>query len=201
VRRTDLYRVDGLRVPSVTEVLKLAGVAEGFGMVPPEVLETARARGALVHEITELIDLGHLDPAEPVMEGAQGYVDAYLKFKEEAGFEVEAIEKVVVNDLYRYAGTIDRLGQCEKLRRKGRRVVDLKCVAQVSKATRLQVAGYAEAAKIDVWSSLQLFPNGRYKHVEYSQDGELQDKHDFLACVRVAHFKLSHGMAELEQAA
>ena len=125
----------------------------------------------------------------------QGYINAYLRFKEEAGFEVEAVEKVVVNANHRYAGTIDRVGQCENLQMPGRRIVDIKCVAQVSPATRLQVAGYAEAEDVPLWSSLQLMPNGRYKHVEYS---EPSDKYDFLSCVRVAHFKLAHGLATLE---
>jgi hypothetical protein len=195
VRRTDQYVVDGVRVPSVTEALKIAGLGADFGMVAPDVLETARKRGELVHQLTELIDLGHLDPADPVDDDVQGYINAYLQFKEDAGFVVRAVEKVVVNASHRYAGTIDRVGQCKKLQMPGRRTVDIKCVAQVSPATRLQVAGYAEAEDVPLWSSLQLMPNGRYKHVEYS---EPSDKYDFLSCVRVAHFKLAHGLAQLE---
>ena len=195
MRRTDQYKVDGLRVPSVTEVLKIVGLGPDFGMVAPDVLEAARERGELVHQLTELIDLGHLSATDAADTEVQGYVNAYLRFKEEAGFEVEAVEKVVVNTRYRYAGTIDRVGRCMKLAQPGRRITDIKCVAQVSPVTRLQVAGYAEAEGADLWSSLQLFPNGRYKHVEYS---EPSDKYDFLSCVRVAHFKLAHGLATLE---
>lgn len=195
MRRTDQYVVDGIRVPSVTEAMKIVGLGSEFGMVAPDVLETARKRGELVHQLTELIDLGHLSATDAVDDEVQGYVNAYLQFKRDAGFEVSAVEKVVVNTSHRYAGTIDRVGRCKKLTQTGRRVLDIKCVAQVSPATRLQVAGYAEAEDLPLWSSLQLFPNGRYKHVEYS---EPSDKYDFLSCVRVAHFKLAHGLASLE---
>lgn len=197
MRDTSKYRIDGVRVPSVTEILKLAGLGPDFGMVDPHVLETARRRGELVHNITELIDLGHLDPAGPFDEELEGYVRAYLAFKDNAGFKVDFVEKTFVNERYRYAGMIDRVGRCMKLRRKGRRTVDIKCVAQVGPPTRLQVAGYAEGVDADIWSSLQLFPNGKYKHLEYTSQ---VDKHDFLACVRVAHFKLAHGLATLETA-
>ena len=175
--------------------MKIVGLGSEFGMVAPDVLETARERGELVHQLTELIDLGHLSATDAADTEVQGYVNAYLRFKEESGFDVEAVEKVVVNASYRYAGTIDRVGRCKKLTQTGRRVVDIKCVAQVSPATRLQVAGYAEAEEVPLWPSLQLFPNGRYRHAEYS---EPSDKYDFLSCVRVAHFKLAHGLAQLE---
>ena len=56
-RDTSGYVVNGVRLPSVTEVLSIAGLTD-FSGVPPGVLEKARVRGTQVHEITEWIDDG-----------------------------------------------------------------------------------------------------------------------------------------------
>lgn len=189
MRNPARYVVDGVRVPSVTEALGLVGLYD-FSHVPVERLEYARARGQEVHEWLALEDEGFIEGDEPPEE-ILGYVQAYLRFKTESGFIPERIEHVVVNETYRYAGTLDRTG---KLNGK-KALLDLKAVAKVGPATSLQTAGY-EACLPEHHEryALQLRPDGSYRLCHYT---DRQDLHDFLAALRVVHFKLRHGLAQL----
>ena len=184
-----------MRVPSVTEILKLCGLSD-FSHVEPEVLERKRQLGLAVHEWTEWLDEGRVSYRDTPAAEIAGYVDAYLRFRNEAAFEVSATEQVVVNEKYRYAGTLDRAGYFRASSTPNElAVLDLKCVAQVSPATRLQVAGYSLASGIKGRASLQLRADGTYRLARYRDDHDLQD---WLSCVRVAAFKLRHGMAHQE---
>ena len=176
----------------MTEILKLCGLSD-FDHVAPDVLENAKRRGAAVHEWTEWLDEGRVHESDTPSTDIAGYVAAYVAFKREASFEVSATEQVVISDKYRYAGTLDRAGYFRASRNpKERYVLDLKCVATVSPATRLQLSGYALAANIEGRAALQLKPNGTYKLTRYRDAIDLTD---WLCCVRVAHFHLRHGMA------
>ena len=194
MRDTSVYRVNGERVPSVTEVLKLCDVHDYFG-VSGKVLHEAAQRGDEVHNWIELRERGHLAPDVVLEPPLEGYCRAYLRFREDAAMVVRDVERIVVSQEYRYAGRIDLVAELPLLRGDGEVVIDAKCVSLVQKATRLQVAGYALAAGIKRRGSLQLRPDGHYRWKEY---GEEDDVRDWLSCVRVAHWKLRHGIAELE---
>ena len=195
MRATDLYRVAGDRVPSVTEILKLADVY-GYVGISGDVLLRAARRGQEVHGWTELLDQGAVTESDEPDPEIQGYVQAYLRFKREAGLEVIATEQVVVSEEYRYAGTLDRIARLRFLRDPSTPIVlDIKCVALVQPSTRLQVAGYALAAGEKRRGSVQLKPDGKYRFAEYRDDDDVRD---WLSCVRVAWFKLRHGLGTLE---
>ena len=192
-RDTSKYRgPDGRRWPSVTEVLSIAGLVD-FAGVPPDVLEAARQRGQDVHEWAEAIDLGLLsDDQEPDARVAS-YVAAYRAFKRETGFEVLASEQVVRNESYRYAGTLDRIGFLN-----GRRVlVDLKTSVSIAPWIGLQLSGYELALpERHQRYALHLLRDGSWKLVPFTSR---EDAHDFLAAVRLAHYRLRHGLARLEE--
>lgn len=180
------YVIDGVRVPSVTEVLHINGL-DDWSMVDPVVLEAARQRGQAVHEWTELLDQGFLTPEDRPDEPIAGYVEAYIRFKNETGFSVEQVEQVVLNETYRYAGMLDRTG---KLNGK-RALLDLKAVRSVTPATALQTAGYGECLEEHHERyALQLRPDGTYRLTHYADRG---DRHDFLSAVRLAWWRLNHG--------
>lgn len=205
-RDTSAYQVDGRRVPSVTEVLSLAGVSSfggGCG-IDPDVLAKAAHRGHRVHEWTEwLDDSSRRDDAEPSPLGIEGYCDAYHAFKDESGFKPQHVEYVVVNDSRRYAGTIDRIGSIELLKDERPIVLDLKTSAMLAPEVRLQLSGYRMAFAAEQGTdpkdyqraSLQLTKDGKYK-LKFFEDAA--DDFDWIACIRVAHFRLRHGMAKLE---
>ncbi len=192
MRDTSAYKINGQRVPSVTEVLQLADVSI-YGGVPPDVLETARIRGHRVHEWTEWYDSDRsTDP--PDRAGIEGYCAAYRAFMLDTRFKVLSAEGVVLNKTYLYAGRYDRVGVFSVAA--SRTVLDIKCVAALSVITKLQLSGYRMALKkVEHRAALQLKPDGTYRLEHYTSP---EDDHDFLSCVRVAHFKLRHGLATLE---
>ena len=188
-RNTDAYKVNGERVPSVTEILKLAGM-NGYERVPPEILEHARQRGADVHSWLELLDLGHLQEEDiPTADDEiQGYLIAWVCFKSDTGFLPGEIEKPVVNETWRYAGCPDRYTM--------QAVYEIKTTATLLPTTGVQLAAYANCwtPMADRYSVL-LRPHGSYRLKHHTG---LEDLNDFLAACRVVHFKLRHGIATLE---
>lgn len=101
------YRLAGLEVPGVTQVLELL---EDWEKVPRHLLEAARLFGQHVHEACALLvrgklDWASLDPAlVPYLEGAQ-------RFLRESGVKVIASELRIAHKTLRYAGTLDILGE------------------------------------------------------------------------------------------
>jgi hypothetical protein len=185
MRDTSKYVLHGVRIPSVTEVLDIAGLID-WSMVPPGVLEEAGERGHRVHEWLELLDQGFLDLEDEPDEDIAGFVGAYLRFKDETGFKPELIEHVVVNETYAYAGMLDRTGRLNG----DRAMVDLKTVRQVNATTALQTAGYAAClGNGHRRFALQLRPDGTYSLVPYT---DRNDVHDFYAAVRLAHWRIKH---------
>lgn len=185
------YRVAGIRVVSVTECLQIAGLTD-FSGIDPEVLEKARQRGSEVHAWLEMSNGGLLDGVEPDEEIA-GYIAAYERFIRESGWKLWNAEKVVVNVLYRYAGTYDQVGTMN-----GERwLIDIKATAAVAPESALQTAAYQAAMEEPCKRRgvLQLRPDGSYRLVSQSSRN---DWHDFQAALRVACWKLAHGRASLE---
>lgn len=157
-------------------------------MVPPGVLEEAAGRGQRVHEWTELLDQGFLSASDEPDDDIAGFIEAYLRFKAESGFVPEHIEIVVINKPYRYAGTLDRTGTLrgEPLKT----MVDIKTGQSVPASAAVQTAGYAFCLEGAYRRhALDLFPDGSYSLVPYN---DRNDIHDFLAAVRVAHWRIKH---------
>lgn len=198
-RNTLAYRVGGRRVPSVTEALALSGVVD-LSAIPEGVLEAARQRGSDVHGWLEALDLGLLDDDQQPDDRIEGYVRAYARFRIESGFVPRRIEEVVIDEINLFAGTIDRTGTM----RGGREVlVDIKTSQVIGPEVGLQLAGYAlaldpkaERTAAMPRFALQLTSDGTYALREFR---ERSDFHDFLSCVRLAHWKLRHRRAALEE--
>lgn len=106
---THTYRDEnGVRLPSVTEIIKGAGLMEGEQFFTEE----ARDRGTAVHAACHYLDEGDLDTAwmqrNPQL---AGYVEGWIKFKERMAFVPDLIEHRVHNATYGYAGSLDRTGR------------------------------------------------------------------------------------------
>jgi len=174
----------------------IAGVVS-FDGIAPDVLAAASIRGTRAHGWTEWFDEDEHPDSMPSMDGIEGYCEAYVEFLSDSGFVCKSKEQVVVSKRYRYAGTYDRFGMLD-----GRpTVLDIKCVAAMSSATGMQTAGYALAlspiASHQEFDrvAIRLRPDGKYRLHRYTDP---QDYHNWLACVRITHWKLAHGMAQLE---
>jgi len=168
----------GIRWPSVTEVIALAGISKLPTSVSEQVLAKAGERGKAVHEWTHVYDLTGERP--PDMNPCRGYVDGWARFRDETGFTPELIEEPLASNALRFVGTLDRAGTMQQ----GERwVFDLKAVAEVAWWTGLQLAGYELLlSNPHQRAAVQLFPEGRYKLVAFP---DREDTHDFLAALRV----------------
>lgn len=170
-------------------MLELAGV-RSLPDVPSSLLEHKRRIGSEVHQWCEMLDRGELKASDCSDEAAP-YVLAYQKFLEDTGWKLIDCEQIVLNADYRYAGTLDRTFGT---RRHRLALVDLK-TGDPAPWAALQTAGYELCLKEPHYRyALHLRADRTYRLNQYS---DLADKHDFLACVRVAHYRLRHGEASI----
>lgn len=134
---THQYSLDGRTIPSVTQVLHEAGIVDGQWYT-----EFGALRGNYIAQATAMFDEGDLD-FESLDPQLSPFVAAWAKFRRESGFVPESIEEQVFDDLYGYAGTLDRRGIFN-----GRpAIIDIKrgsCPAWHG----LQTAAYARASRI-----------------------------------------------------
>lgn len=133
-----IYRVDGLKLPSVTDICKPLVT---FGEVSQEVLRQAARRGSQVHEYAELIDYGMEANDLEVEPELVGYVTAYTRFLRDYKPEWELIEKPLYSLDMGYAGTIDRYGIIDG----EKTIVDIKTSSSANRATRIAWAVQLEA--------------------------------------------------------
>jgi len=130
------YRVDGRRVPSVTQVLDPLLELDG---IPRDVLEAARVFGQHVHEACHLmvrgeLDWSRLDPAlVPYIEGAR-------RFIEESGIVIIASELAVTGarEGVMCAGTLDIAG----VMREAEWIIDYKATSSIPRTVGPQTAAY-----------------------------------------------------------
>lgn len=171
-----IYHVDGVKKPSVTEILGLIS-ASAYNKINPETLRQAALRGSIVHEATELIDIGMTDRLSVPYEYA-GYINAYTEFVRLYRPEWEYIESMLYEPNNDYCGTVDRCGWIDGKRA----IVDIKTVSAPTKTTYVllaaQTAAYAKAIKVDVEKRYGLFPkkDGTFRLVDCA---EYERKYDF----------------------
>lgn len=190
-RDVSAYVIDGVRAPSVTEILRIEGLAD-FRFVDPEVLAYAAERGSLLHEWLSLVNDGHISRDDEAPEEIAGYVAGYGKFLDATGFKARSWERVVKNAPLRYCGTYDLLGELPS----GLTLVDLKTSAQLYHWVPLQTCGYAMALDPrPARAALRLLRDGTYRFERFT---DRQNEHDWISACRMAHYKLRHGIARLE---
>lgn len=182
------YSVNGVRIPSVSEILSPLS-AERYGELNPLVVKAAAARGTAVHEACELIDYGVEPDENPEIDG---YLLAYQTFLLEHDVEWEMIERLVgfyrglpfddeFGELPLYAGTLDRFGMVDG----EPTVVDIKTYASMPTDAQLsascQTALYKDAieskgAFVMKRAILHLRKDGTYRLVDLN---EWDNKHGF----------------------
>jgi len=180
------YLLDGLSIPSVTQIISNL---INLGFVSAEILKEKADLGTKVHLTTEFYDKGTLDLTglHPML---KQYLDSWIKFRKDFGFEPTEIELRLAHPILRYAGTIDRVGIIN-----GKKVLlDIKS-GSVQKAHEIQTAGYEELynygkKKIEHIKKRMLVylrPDG-YK-VEENKNAN--DRSVFLSCLTIYNYKRS----------
>lgn len=96
------YRIDGVVVPSVTQVLSEAGLIDGQWYT-----EESQLRGRTVHIMTALDDEGGLDESK-VADEHRGYLNAWRLFRAEATWVVLDSEEAIYHPVWCFAGRYDR---------------------------------------------------------------------------------------------
>ena len=132
---THEYKVNGLVIPSVTQIIQGAGLTN-FANVPDFILQEKADLGTKVHSATELYDKGTLDKKSlhPIL---KKYLNSWIKFKKDFDFVVEDIEEVYYHPLYKSIGRVDRVGTI-----KSKKVLlDIKSGVKY-KTHAIQTAGY-----------------------------------------------------------
>ena len=136
--RSHRYHLDGRPVPNVTRVIS---DLHDFGSIPEGALERKRTIGGAVHRAIELDLEGELDPTS-IDPNVSGYFSAWRAFMEEKRLECYLVECRVASSKYRYAGTLDLVGEMD-----GKEVlIDAKVSREPHPAARLQTAAYLQAA-------------------------------------------------------
>lgn len=187
------YTVGGRDLPGVTRILQDAGLAD---FSKPWFTEDARLRGQLVHAAIALDNEGDLDDEtlDPVL---AGYVHGWRRYLAEQGATVEHFETAVCDRTVGYAGTLDAIvleaGQTGPTRRT---VLDIKPAIYPSVGP--QTAAYARCARalydqpvLFRRAALVLPGDGTYTRVPLEAS---TDELDFLAAVRIARFRRTHGL-------
>ena len=144
------YRVEGIRVPSVTRVVDgcfpkhlvdwaLSIGEEEYHRIIDEALEI----GNFTHEwIEKYIDEGR-HSSVPNNQGSHNSIKAFLAWEEEYKPEWLYSEDKIYCDKYQYAGTLDAVAKIN-----GRVcVIDFKTSKKIYKPYHLQVTAYAQAIK------------------------------------------------------
>ena len=101
-----LFTYKGVRVPSVTQILK------DLGYLSPFYTKEGRERGKKVHEATELFDLGRLDWDS--VHKIKPYVRSYQQFLKRHKVTILGVELEVFNKELWYAGILDRYAEVDE---------------------------------------------------------------------------------------
>ncbi len=134
--KTHTYKLDGVVVPSVTQILGLANLYE---FIDKKLLKRAADFGTAVHKATELYDEGRLNESNLDV-ALVPYLNGWKKFLNDTKFHVDLAEKLVYSH-HGYAGTFDRMGVLDSKNT----LLDIKTSTVVPKTTALQLAAYQGA--------------------------------------------------------
>jgi hypothetical protein len=166
----------GVFVPSVTTVLEAYPKGAQYyewlkkhGQDADEIRDEAGRRGSVVHEATEVLDLGgELELMSP--DGSPRYklsewamISRYVEFRERFPARMHAVETKLACGELGYAGTLDRLMTFEETGETF--LVDIKTSGSVWQQYWLQQAAYHELLHV-TGAIAKMFPDGEVPEVK-----------------------------------
>lgn len=129
------YHLDGVKLPSVSRILRVTGIAPDLSHIPPDVLRRAADRGRAVHACVEHWDDITRDDWTP---RTTPYLIAYQRFLDDTGFEPMYHEVKIASVVHKYAGRLDMVGWLWGKRT----LIDLKATKNVHPKIRWQLWAY-----------------------------------------------------------
>jgi hypothetical protein len=185
IEETHTYWAGNTNYPSVTTILQEAGLTNKNRFYD----DFSRTRGVYVHKAIELYNKGEL-AEDDLDERLSPYLMAWKNFKENSNIEIIESEKMLFNDLYKYAGRLDIVCQINR----EDSIIDLKS-GQVDAVTALQLAGYAMALSPDSYYSIRRYGlslrGGKASIEPFTKP---YDFYLWQALVAIYHYKLEAGM-------
>jgi hypothetical protein len=181
------YSLNGVIVPSVTQILEDAGVID-YSFISHATREMALHRGSMVHLACQLYD--ERDLVESSVDPAiVPYLNAWKRFLSETGFilETDQIEKRFYNERWAYAGTRDRRGKLRGMPT----VADIK-TNDAPEWVRMQLAAYCEFERFPTTvgrMAVELHSDETYRAVPISIKDHQRDFNDFCCCLRTYQLK------------
>lgn len=146
--KTHTYTLDGRQIPSVSEIIRFAH-REVYEDPNPTLMDIAADRGTRVHRACQELDESGTTEAD---EDIAGYINAYIKFREEHEVHWSGIEEMIHGDTAggEFAGTLDRWGTLD-----GKKVIlDIKTSSKIMKKHQLLYAMQMTA----YWLGLMCYP-------------------------------------------
>ena len=173
------YKVDGISLPSVTEICRFLSYDQAAG-AKPWLRDEAANRGSRVHAWCAVYDYeGETPETEP---DVQPYLEAYVGFLRDYNPAWDLIEHPMGSERLGFAGTLDRYGMID-----GKPcLLDIKTGSRMHKAPlSAQLAGYAlllqeEGRPLEKGYGLHLDKRGCYDLVEIIPDEAL-----FSCCMQI----------------
>jgi CRISPR/Cas system-associated exonuclease Cas4 (RecB family) len=158
------YYLDGVRIPSVTQVLKAQGMIDTTWLT-----EHGRTRGSHVHTATEMYDKGILDE-DTLDPQLRPYLEGWKLFVEENEPIWDTLEVPGYHPLYRYGLTPDRTAYLCAHSVTELELIDIK-TGQPMPYIEVQMAAYFYALKanghdVEHARVVYLSNDGKYKPVK-----------------------------------
>lgn len=194
-QKTHTYMLDGAIIPSVTQVICDAGIADFEFMEKrrKDILDRSQKFGRAVHKMIELynkeiLDMGSVDaPLIPYLEG-------WKRMEEMFGLVIEKSEQMLPSLKHRFAGTIDIVAQITKGKLAGRRaIIDIKSGC-LQPAVMPQIGGYMvlwnenfPKSRVRTGLAIQLTDNPDGARVKVIEDRVHQA--GFLSCLSARNYK------------
>jgi hypothetical protein len=184
--RGHVYTHEGRVVPSVTQVLTLAGLDE-LAHVPRRCLARAGALGSAVHQACQFLDEDDLD-LDSLDPEIVGYVLGWQRFKQEYDFTPIVIERRGISVGERnYGFCLDRIGIVGE----HELLVEIKTGENPLPSWAIQTAAYAEAEEFDgARLTVHVAADGSYILIPHADQGDFEVWHHAL---ELAWWRLEHG--------
>ena len=193
------YVLDGLTLPSVTQVLKGAGLIS-FDGIPWATLERKRQLGTLVHKVTEIFDRGEDLSEYDIPDEVMQYVEGYANFRNDCSFFPERIEHRMMGEIsgMKFGGTLDRAGEING----APHIIELKTCYTKSPVWGVQMFGYAWALAGEKWNryhraAVQLSPAVTRGYRIHSYD-DPTDSQVFQSALALVTWKQNKGLVVTE---
>lgn len=192
---THTYRVAGVVVPSVTQILSDLSVMK---RLDPAVLAEGRVRGRMVHHAVDLYNRKDLDE-DSLDDSLKPYVTAWKRFCRDMEYEPEINEQILYSARWMFAGTPDTMGTWKQLRRRPKVLIDVKTGAQdpchgpqtAAYVELLRENGLLKASELPQRAIVRLQPTGFYKVDPMMDPG---DWSTFMAALVCHKFKERQGL-------